>query len=555
MHRLLIVSSLCLLALLGTDVLRSPAIQSAQTNSIGKVLPPDAAPPERQHYRYLANEPTSLDITVSIYTADGSEFLYEPLTVMDEYNEVLPGAAERWEVSEDGLTWTFYFRPNQRWSDGRPLTAHDFEYALKRALDPMSGNVYPFPYYVIKNAETYNHGKMKNADVIGIRAVDDLTLKIETTLPCPYLPLIMSYKTSVPVPQWQVEKYGDRWSLAEYNISNSSYRLVEWLPGQRLEFELNPYYDGPHKGYFERITRLITYAEAGIGTGIAPYENNEVEVIGVAPMQLPRVKADQVLSKELFANPTFQTWYLFFQNTIPPFDDIRVRQAIAHAIDRETITRVLLQGMGTPAYTMLPPGFPGYVGDKYRDLQAYDPKKAKQLLAEAGYPKGRGFPTVECWLRGASRDMVAEAIQGMLSQNLGINIKIVGQDRKVYVDNMYQYRIPMSLITFVYDYVDPHNMLGMVWHTRPKGTGRHDWSHETFDRLVDDASSEMDPTRRTQMYDEAERILASDAGGVFIHHSLPMQLRKPWLKGYTKDHAGYYSHRQPVTMTRLYIGK
>jgi ABC-type transport system substrate-binding protein len=204
---------------------------------------------------------------------------------------------------------------------------------------------------------------------------------------------------------------------------------------------------------------------------------------------------------------------------------------------------------------MLPPGFPGYVGDKYRDLQAYDPRRAKQLLAEAGYPKGRGFPTVECWLRGASRDMVAEAIQGMLSQNLGINIKIVGQDRKVYVDNMYQYRIPMSLITFVYDYVDPHNMLGMVWHTRPKGTGRHDWSHETFDRLVDDASSEMDPTRRTQMYDEAERILASDAGGVFIHHSLPMQLRKPWLKGYTKDHAGYYSHRQPVTMTRLYIGK
>jgi oligopeptide transport system substrate-binding protein len=555
MYRLPITLALGFLTLLGVDALRSPSLQSAETNSIGKVMPEDAAPLDKQHYRYLANEPTSLDITVSIYTADGSEFLYEPLTVMDENNQILPGAAERWKVSEDGLTWTFYFRPNQRWSDGHPLTAGDFEYALKRALDPMSGNVYPFPYYVIKNAEAYNHGEIKDADLVGIQAIDDLTLSIETALPCPYLPLIMSYKTSVPVPEWQVEKYGNRWSLAEHNISNSSYKLVGWLPGQRLEFELNPYYDGPHKGYLERITRLITNAEAGISTGIAPYENNEVEVIGIAPMQLPRVKADPVLSKELYATPTFQTWYLFFQNNTPPFDDVKVRQAIAHAIDRETITRVLLQGMGTPAHTMLPPGFPGYVGDKYRDIQAYNPKKAKQLLAEAGYPNGRGFPRVECWLRGASRDMVAEAIQGMLSQNLGIDIKIVGQDRKVYVDNMYQYRIPMSLITFVYDYVDPHNMLGMVWHTRPKGTGRHDWSHPEFDRLVTAAASEMDLTKRMQMYDEAERILSSDAGGVFIYHGLPMQLRKPWLKGFTKDNAGYYSHRQPVTLTRLFIGK
>ena len=117
-------------------------------NSIGKLLPPDAAPPEQQVYHYLANEPTSLDITVAVYTADGSEFFFEALTVMDENNEVLPGAAERWEVADDGLSWTFYMRKDARWSDGHPQTAHDFEYALKRSLDPMSGNVYPFPYYL-----------------------------------------------------------------------------------------------------------------------------------------------------------------------------------------------------------------------------------------------------------------------------------------------------------------------------------------------------------------------------------------------------------------------
>lgn len=524
-------------------------------NSIGKLLPPDAAPLDQQVYHYLANEPTSLDITVAVYTADGSEFLFEALTVMDENNEVLPGAAERWGVSDDGIIWTFHMRKEARWSDGHPQTAHDFEYALKRSLDPMSGNVYPFPYYVIKNAEAYNHGKIKDAGMVGIRALDDHTLEIETEKPCPYLPLIMSYKTSVPVPKWQVEKYGNRWSNGDHCISNSSYKLIDWRPGEWLKFELDPYYNGPHKGYLERIVRLISNVETGVSTGISPYENNEVPWIGVSPTELPRVKVDPVLSKELFINPTFQTFYLFFKTSEPPFDDLRVRQAIAMAIHRETLCRVVLQGTGVPAYTMLPPGFPGYVGDRYKDIQAYDPSLARQLLADAGYPKGRGFPTVECWLRGAGRSMMAEAIQGMLRETLGINIRIVGQDRKVYVDNMYKYEIPMSLITFVFDFVDPHNMLGMVWHSRPKGTGRHDWKNDEFDRLVEKASSEMNPAERAKMYDEAERVLASDVGGVFLYHALPMVLRKPWLKGIEKNKDGFYAFLQPVTQTRIYIGE
>ena len=241
-----------LLLFFGTDE------AEAQTrNSIGNVLPNDALPASEQEYRYLANEPTSLDITVAVYTADGSEFLYEPLTVMDEDNKLLPGAAESWFVSSDGLTWTFNMRPQARWSDGHTQTARDFEYALKRSLDPASGNVYPFPYYVIKNAEKYNHGEIHDASLVGIHAVDDATLSIETEKPCPYLPLIMSYKTSVPVPEWQVNKYGDRWSSAGSNISNSSYKLVDWRSGDRLVFELDPYYNGHHKGYLERIVRII----------------------------------------------------------------------------------------------------------------------------------------------------------------------------------------------------------------------------------------------------------------------------------------------------------
>lgn len=527
----------------------------AHQNSIGKILPADAAPASEQEYRYLSNEPTSLDITVAVYTADGSEFLYESLTVMDENSALLPGAADSWNASQDGLTWTFKMRKGARWSDGHPQTAGDFEYALKRALDPLSGNVYPFPYYVIKNAEAYNHGDIPESDSVGIRAIDDETLVITTEEPCPYLPLIMSYKTSVPVPRWQVVKYGNRWSGADNNISNSSYKLVEWRSGDRLTFELDGYYNGPHKGSLERIVRIISNVETGISTGISPYENDEVHQISVSPMELPRVKQDPDLKKELYVNPTFQTWYLYFQTTKPPFDNVLVRRAIAHAIDRESICRILLQGTGAPAYTMLPPGFPGYSGDRNKAHQEYNPTLAKKLLAEAGYPGGRGLPPVECWLRGAGRDMVAEAIQAMLRENLGVDMKILGQDRRVYVDNMYQYKIPMSLITFVYDFVDPHNMLGMVWHSRPKGTGRHDWANKDFDQLVDDAASEMNPTQRLAMYNEAEEILAADVGGVFIYHTLPMVLRKPRMKGIEKNNAGFFSNSQPITITQIYMGQ
>ncbi len=529
--------------------------QAPLVNTVGKIMPSDAAPLERQKFRYLLREPTSLDISVVTYNADGTQFLFERLVMLDENNDLVPGAAERWERSENGKAWTFHLYKDARWSDGRAMTAHDWEYTYKRLLDPTSGNIFAFFYYDIKGAKAVNQGRIKDLDAVGVHAIDDHTLVIETENPCPYLPYITSFSTSAPVPRWQVAKYGPKWTEPGNCVSNSSYRLDTWDHGRSILFVLNPYYTGPNKGFLERITGLFY---TGAGPGTLPYENDEVDLHSVGAMDMTRVLNDPVLVKEIDRSPFPATWYLFFKTERPPFNDVRVRQAIAHAIDRVSLCSVVLRHTVEPAYTMNPPPLPGYVGDKHRALQQYDPALAKRLLAEAGYPNGRGFPKTEMWLRQAAPNIksTAVAVQAMLQNTLGIHIEVRDQEQKVFTDHMVLRDIPMALIGYTYDYPDPSDMIGLVWHSQPSGYGRHDWKNETFDDLVDRAARELDQEKRMQMYDEAERILAEDVGGVFLLHTLSIELRKRWVKGIKKDRWGNYPLTvQNTTFMDLYIGR
>jgi ABC-type oligopeptide transport system substrate-binding subunit len=506
-------------------------------------------------FRYLLREPTSLDISVVTYNADGTQFLFERLVMLDENNEMVPGAAQRWERSGDGRTWTFHLRRDARWSDGRPVTAQDWVYTYRRLLDPASGNVFAFFYYDIKNARAVNQGLIKDPAAVGVTAKDDHTFVIETERPCPYLPYITSFPTSAPVPRWQVEKYGNRWTEAGNCVSNASYRLDTWDHGRQMSFALNPYYTGPNKGYLERIVGLF-FSDAGPGT--LPYENGEVDRHVVDAMDMDRVLRDPALSRELDRSPFPATWYLFFKTGMPPFNDVRVRQAVAHAIDRKSLCSVVLRGSVVPAYTMIPPTLPGYVGEKYAGLQVYDTERARRLLAEAGFPNGRGFPRTDMWLRQAAPNIkaAAVAVQGMLKSTLGIDINVRDQEQKVFTDNMVNRTMPMAMIGYTYDYPDPSDMLGLVWHSQPAGYGRHDWKNARFDDLVDRAAVELDPEKRMAMYDEAERVLAGDAGGVFLFHTLAVELRKPWVKGIKRDRWGNYPLTvQNTTFMDLYIGQ
>lgn len=530
---MLSMTSFCLAGFLFTyNTASAPLV-----NSIGKIMPADAAPLDQQVFRYFRGEPIHYDISVAIYEAQGALMLFERLTMLNENLDLIPGAAERWEASEDGRQWTFHLRPDAKWSDGRPVTAHDFEYSFKRFLSPEAASAFAFFYYDIKGARPFNQGAVTDPNTVGVRAVDDLTFVIETERPCPYLPYITAFPGSGPVPSWQVEKYGRRWSEAETFVSNSSYTLTEWLKGREATVKLNPYYNGPNKGYVEVIKQIFVNK----APGLPPYENNEVDWLPVDIPDLAYIESDPDLREQLVRYAVPGTWYIFFQTHKPPFNNLKVRQAISHAINREVISNTVLRGSAVPAYTMLPRNFPGNSTDDLKGIQHFDPELARSLLAEAGYPNGRGFPKVDFWIGAASPaiKMLNEAVQSMLKENLNIEVNIVVTDDKMYRDNMFKMTIPMGFGTFSVDYPDPNNLLAQVWHSQEPGFGRQDWRNNAFDRLVDQAAAEMNSDRRMAMYRDAERLLLEDVGGVFLVHPLNLELRKPWLKGIKTNRSGY----------------
>ena len=348
--------------------------------------------------------------------------------------------------------------------------------------------------------------------------MDDLTFQIETEGPCPYLPYIVSFITSSPVPRWQVERFGAEWTEPEYCVSNFTYRLAEWNTGSNMTFALDPNYNGPHKALLEEIIVKFIGAQR---PGTLPYENGEIDAYRLDPIDYERVRQDERLAREIHRMPEFTTWYLFFQTRQPPFDDARVRQAIARAIDRSVLSGAVLNDLAIPAYSMLPPGFPGYSADQFKASQTYDPDEARRLMAEAGYPEGRGFPKTELWLRVADTGInriAGEAVQAMLKETLGIELEIRYQQRNVFNENLFQWQIPMGMLVFVYDYPDPSNMLGLLWRSQPRGYARHDWLHAEFDDLLDRANTHMDPAVRYDLY---ARARAHPGGGGGCRLSLP----------------------------------
>lgn len=527
------------------------ALQAPAVNTVGKTMPSDAAPLSRQIYRHMYPEPRTLDVSANIYEASGSLTFFDPLVKQNTNHQLIPSAAETWEVSPDGRRWTFHLREGARWSDGRSLTAYDFEYTVRRLLDPTTANPYAFFYYDIAGASEYNRG-VAGPDDLGVRALDATTFEITTDEPKAYFPYIMAFHGASPAPRWAISKHGPKWTDPGNFVSNGSYTLQSWRAGDRITMVLDPGYDGPNKGYVEEIHWIFSPTLGSVG--ILPYENGEVDrVAPVDVVDMVRVSQDPELREQLVQVADGTTWYLFFKTDRPPFDDLRVRKAIAHSIDRETITRVVLRGAGVPAYTMLPPGFPGYLAQKYESYQQYAPETAQMLLASAGYPQGKGFPRMELWLRAPTPAIrqCAEAIQGMLAENLGITVRIIQQDMPSYMDRMYQWSIPAGLIRFGPDFPDPHSNLGMLWRSQSRGIARHDWNNSQFDDLVDRAARTMDPEERLLLYDESQRILSEDVGAVFIFHEIVSELRKPWLKGIEKTKYGNYPFPY---LTEIYIG-
>jgi oligopeptide transport system substrate-binding protein len=517
-----------LTALLGTaaaggSVLSEPAPAAAAL-----------APADKQILRYPDQEPIHFDPA----TMEGRPeiligmALFDPLITFDDSGHIVPLAARSWEVSKDELTYTFHLRPGMQWSDGHPVTAADYEYAWKRVADPETASDYASAFYPIKGALDFNKGKTKDRNTVAIKAVNALTLRVTLTEPAAYFPRLVSTWNFMPVPRWQVEKHGKKWVDAGNHVGNGMFMLQKWEHDRELVIVANPKYWGT-KPTLRRI--VFTLTDDPFRTSLPSFENNELDVTDqIQPGDIDRVRKDPTLSKQLQKYRWSGTAMVFCDTTNPksPMSKAKVRQALYLAIDHKRVASEVLRGIYDPAPTITPPGTIGYLS---APPLTGGPERARQLLAEAGYPDGQGFPEVRLvWQKLVTFDLVAQALQQMWRDTLKINLTLQRMEPKEFnaaFNSFAKQPYDFYINRWGSDFEDPANWANILFdsdqdffHTK--------WKNDQFDSLIRKGSGEADPAKRKQMYEAAEKILNTELPALPVYHLGVIIAVKPWVQGF-----------------------
>ncbi|MCC6703744.1 MAG: peptide ABC transporter substrate-binding protein [Thermomicrobiales bacterium] len=508
----------------------SPLRQFGLANYLAQTLPDDAAPADQQVYIQATDPgiPRVLDFYEAVYERPNNADLFsEPLVRLNRNFEIFPGAAESWTSNEDGTIWTFKIIEGRTWNDGNPVTAADWVATFQYAADP--AHAWDFTWFfqgVIKGWDEAITGDIPFTD-IGVRlGENDYELVFEMQTPAPYTPTLMLY--SLPLSKVALETHGPLYNTnPETHVSSGPFKLESWVPDQEIVVVKNEQYNGSLVVPVNKVVCKL----AALSTHFQLFQTDVIDFMeNPAPQELTLAQADPDLSQQLYQGVgDFRTNYLFFDVTQAPFDDLRVRQAFSHVIDRDALVSAVIGIAGTPAYSWLAPGFPASNRDELSSIQNFDPEAAKALLAEAGYPDGEGFPSLELWLRNANAldQNVAAACAAMINEHLGIEVEVSNKDQPLFTASMNANEIQFGFVSYGMDFLDPINMLS-VW----RSGGRHPWVNEEFDtQLAEAGSYNGDPADRLEMFKEVERILVSDVPGVFVYHATPIQMIKPWVVG------------------------
>jgi len=481
---------------------------------------------------HMGTEPPTLDPALATDTTsvDVIENLFLGLTDYDdETMETIPELATSWECSEDGLVWAFHMRKDVKWSDGRPVTAHDIEYAVKRTCDPATASDYAYVLYIIKGAKEVNTGEITDLNHIGVKALDDYTIQFALNRPAGYFPGIAGMWVARPVPKWTIEKYGEKWTEPENIVTNGPYLLKKWAHEDEMILEKNPDYYEADKVQIERVHYIIV-VEAS--TAMAMYEEGELDFTETVPLEdMDRIKADPVLSKELFMAPQLCTYYYGFNNTKPPFDNPLVRKAFSAAINRQALIDFVLKGGQTPATTFTRPPIFGSVSPEEGIGIGYDPEAAKKYLAEAGYPGGKGLPEITLMFNTSeAHAKIAQSIQQMWKETLGVEVNLANQEWKVYLKTVTEDAPQIYRLGWCADYPDANNWVYENFHSTG-GSNNIKWHNAEFDRATEEAAREPNPIKRLELYKRAEQILCEEEAGIApIYFYTFVRMVKPYLK-------------------------
>jgi oligopeptide transport system substrate-binding protein len=447
----------------------------------------------------IGAEPETIDPSISSGQPAGRVIrnIFEGLVTNDPFElHAVPGVAESWETSSDGLTWTFHLREDAVWSDGKALTTHDFVYSWERLLNPKTAARYANMLYPVANAEAYNRGDITDPSLLGIEAIDDHTLVLTLHSPCAYLLQLLCFYTLYPVPRHVIEEHGESWIKPENLVSNGAYLLTEWLLSQRLVFEKNPLYwdaDNVHLDVAVGISTDNINATFNLYmSGILDWTDSGGVPLFVVP--------DLMKRPDFHVAPYFNTYFYRFNVTRAPFDDVRVRRAFFLGLNAKDITTYVMRAGQQPSRSLVPPGLPGYTEAR---LPERNVEEARRLMAEAGYPGGEGFPDVEILFNTSeSHKHIAEVIQQQWKDALGVEVGLVNQEWKVYLSTTEQLDYWIARGGWIGDYLDPNTYLDL-WLSE-NGNNRTGFADPGYDALINRAARTLDPVERMELLHEAE---------------------------------------------------
>ncbi len=495
----------------------------------------------------VAAEPKTLDPSLN-NAVDGGDYIlcaFEGLTTFGKDGSIVPGVAEKWDISTDGLVWTFHLRTDAKWSDGKPVTAKDFVYSWRRTVNKDTAADYSYYLFFLKNGEKINAGEAA-VDTLGVEATDDNTLKVTLENPCSFFTEITAFPALAPEREDIVSADPEKWALNPSTyIGNGPYKLESWEHDSKITFVKNDNYWAKDTIVASKIEWFLMNDQNAI---LAAFKNGQVAYAeGIPQEEIAKEKEAGTLQ----ILPLLGTYYLDLVNSKPPFDNPKVRRAFSLAIDRNYIVEKVAKGGQTPASAYVPygiadvaqdPDFRTTGGDAY-SVKAEDYEKnvaeAKQLLADAGYPDGKNFPKVTFGINsGGGHEVIAEAIQQMWKTKLGIEVEIQAQEWNVFQQSRKDAVFNINRNAWLGDYMDPSTFLDMF--TTGNGQNNAFYSNPKYDAAIQGARKESDPAKRMQLFHDAEKILVNEDMAIapIYFYTQPAEISKN-LDGLVKTKLGF----------------
>ena len=468
-------------------------------------------------------EPITLDPAVMLDTDSAAYILevFSGLVTLNRDIEVVPDIAQNWDISEDGLVYTFHLRENARFHDGKPVTANDFKYSIERTCDPETGSQIADSYLGdIVGVKEKLAGE--TSEIAGVKVVDDQTLQITLDAPKAHFLYKLTYPSSFVVDEVNIDS-GEQW----WRRPNGTgpFKIETWKKDELLILERNSFYYGE----LPKVQSVVFRLWAGVP--MAMYENGEIDITGVSGANIERVlDPANSLNAELVVNPKLSLAYVGFNSGEPPFDDQKIRQAFCHAVDKDKIIEVLFMDTVQQADGILPPGMPGY-NEQLEGLE-FDPEKAKELIAQSSYGNVANLPQITYTTSGRGNlSSLTEALLSMWKEYLGIEVAVRQLNPESYPYTIDEEKDQMFDISWFADYPDPQNFLDILFHSKSRDN-IGEYSNSEIDAILETAREEMDAEVRLDMYREIEQMMVDDAACLPLYFSEAYTLVKPYVKNF-----------------------